>query len=230
MEKTNKTLKLYFSDAGKLLASPVKWTRTEYIHFFLFIAAVSFCFVIDLPVRQLFQSLRSDSGEMIFKVGDIYGKGYIQAICLAVLLIMGYKYNRILINYAHLFLESLIFSGIAINVLKVTCGRWRPFTDKGNLHFTPFVGLWETGKVSLPSADVALAFSTSLILAELYDNKLWKALWYFLAVMTALGRIYHDKHWSSDVVISIFICFYIVRWLKTQPLFISSKNFSSELY
>ena len=34
-----------------------------------------------------------------------------------------------------------------------------------------------------------------------YDNRYWKALCYFFAVLTLFGRIYHDQHWLSDVIL-----------------------------
>ncbi|MDP4172599.1 MAG: phosphatase PAP2 family protein [Bacteroidota bacterium] len=229
MNRTKKTLALYFSDIKHFLMSPTNWSEKEYLHFLGFLTVMALCFFIDEPVRRFFLSLRSPQADMIFSVGNFYGKGYIQLLCIFVLFYLGTKHKGQLINIAHLLLESIIFSGFVTNLLKVTFGRWRPFTDHGNLHFTPFVYLWKTGQVSFPSADVSLAFSCSLIMAELYDNKLWKALWYILAIMTALGRLYHDKHWTSDVVMSTFLCFYLVKWLKTQPLFLSYKNFSSAI-
>ena len=38
-----------------------------------------------------------------------------------------------------------------------------------------------------------------------FENKIWKIFWYLFAALTAAGRIYHDQHWLSDVIIAAFI-------------------------
>lgn len=101
-------------------------------------------------------------------------------------------------------IQLFIYSGLIVTILKSLIGRWRFFNEVGQLYFTPFV-LGPNAKLSLPSGDVATAFVISSVFVSLYDNILWKSFSYFIAVMTAIGRIYHNQHWLSDVLLSAFI-------------------------
>jgi membrane-associated phospholipid phosphatase len=56
--------------------------------------------------------------------------------------------------------------------------------------------------LSLSSGHVAVAFSLSSILAGMTDRTYLKLIYYTLASITALSRIYHDQHWLSDVMIA----------------------------
>ena len=59
--------------------------------------------------------------------------------------------------------------------------------------------------LSLPSGDVGVAVAYSMILAGFSRNRIWKAFWYLLAALTCLGRMYHDQHWFSDVLLAAII-------------------------
>jgi membrane-associated phospholipid phosphatase len=83
-------------------------------------------------------------------------------------------------------------------------GRWRPYTNNGSFAFT-FFNLSSNDHLSLPSGDVAIAFAFSSIAASFFENRYWKVFCYFFAALTFLGRIYHDQHWLSDVILGAFI-------------------------
>ncbi|MGB8319092.1 MAG: phosphatase PAP2 family protein, partial [Ignavibacteriaceae bacterium] len=48
-----------------------------------------------------------------------------------------------------------------------------------------------------------------VIAAGIFKNKIWKIFWYLIAVITSIGRIYHDQHWFSDVIAAAEISIYI---------------------
>lgn len=210
-------LNLYIYDLKELVLSPFQWGKREWTGFFLFLLSFAFCFFwADEPVRQFSQSYRDNAWiSEFFKAVDLYGKGYFLFLSWIFLVAAGRYSQPRLLNYAHKMFEVFIFSGLLTNILKVLIGRWRPYGLHGNHYFTPFA--FETPHVSFPSADVALAFSCSMIMASVYENRIWKAFWYILAVLTAFGRIYHDKHWSSDVLTSGVFTVYMSLWLLKRP-------------
>lgn len=63
----------------------------------------------------------------------------------------------------------------------------------------------------MPSGDVAVAFAFSTVAASVLQNKLWKIFWYGIAVLTSLGRIYHDQHWFTDVILAAAISISITQ-------------------
>lgn len=79
-----------------------------------------------------------------------------------------------------------------------------PYTGHGSFAFVGTT-FGPNGHLSLPSEDVGVAVAYSMILAGFSENKLWKGVWYLLGALTCLGRIYHDQHWLSDVVLAAII-------------------------
>ena len=129
-----------------------------------------------------------------------------------------FSYNRIREAGWKIF-EAFVLSGIIVTVIKSILGRWRPYTEHGNFAFF-FLTFGPNDHLSLPSGDVAIAFAFSTIAAGLFNNKLWKIFWYGLAILTAFGRIYHDQHWLTDVLLASVISIYVGNYINS----ISSKR------
>lgn len=200
-------------DASALVKAPLSWTRKTWLMIFtFFIFFFISMFFIDNNLRVWILSKRNPFFDSVFSIFHIYGR--IQPVLILFLVfyfggLLFQKENIRSIGYK--LLQMFIYSGLIVTVLKSLIGRWRPFNGFGQLYFTPFV-LGPNAKLSLPSGDVAIAFVISSVFASLYDNILWKSFWYFIAVVTAIGRIYHDQHWLSDVLLSTLITVTIGLW------------------
>jgi membrane-associated phospholipid phosphatase len=91
-------------------------------------------------------------------------------------------------------IQSIIVTAIATEGIKYLAGRARPFTMEGAYSFQPFPGGVDRHK-SLPSGHASLAFAVFTPFAETYSRWI-----YLVPASVALGRVYQDKHWLSDVV------------------------------
>ncbi|MCX6168182.1 MAG: phosphatase PAP2 family protein [Ignavibacteriales bacterium] len=202
-----------FNDSSAFIKAPLNWTRktrtTIFIFFIFFFISM---FFIDNNLRVWIQSARNPFFDSVFSFFHRYGKAQPVLILFLVFYIGGLLFQKEKIrSTGYKFLQLFIYSGLIVTILKSFLGRWRPFNGVGQLYFTPFV-LGPNERLSLPSGDVAIAFVISSVFASLYDNILWKSFWYFIAVMTAIGRIYHDQHWLSDTLLSAFIVVSIGVW------------------
>ncbi len=90
-------------------------------------------------------------------------------------------------------IQSVIVTAIATEGTKIMAGRARPFTGRGAYHFDPVTGI-DRFK-SLPSGHASLAFALFTPFAETYTRWI-----YAVPFSVAMGRVYLDKHWMSDVV------------------------------
>jgi membrane-associated phospholipid phosphatase len=206
---------LVIKDAGVLFKTPLRWSVKEWTiissFFWVFLTSI---FFIDNYLRFWILSNPNPFLDSVFGVFHIYGS--VQSVLILSLVfyfagLLFQKENIRTIGYK--IFQLFIYSGLFVTILKSMIGRWRPFNGVGQLYFTPFV-LGPNAKLSLPSGDVAIAFVISSVFASLYDNILWKCFWYFVAIMTTIGRIYHDQHWLSDVLLSAFITISIGIWQK----------------
>jgi len=183
----------------KMLIEKYPWiSLTSIIVYFSF-------FLIDQPIRNLFLTLHNNTFYFIFGIARWYGKPYLTLISFLLLYLSGILFNKNkLKDSGWKIFEAFAISGIIVTVIKSIFGRWRPYTEHGHFSFV-FFTLGPNDHLSLPSGDVAIAFSFSTIVASFIDNKAWKIFWFTLAVLTSLGRIYHDQHWFTDVIMGTAI-------------------------
>jgi membrane-associated phospholipid phosphatase len=99
--------------------------------------------------------------------------------------------------------EAALLADATTFVLKEAVGRARPFAggEKGN--FRPFQ--FKTDYDSFPSMHTASSFAMASVLAGTSEKISVKVLSYAAAAFVGFSRIYQDKHWTSDVVISAAI-------------------------
>lgn len=122
----------------------------------------------------------------------------------------------------------LIGSGIT-RLLKGLFGRARPFVsaDTNPHDFRLGSGFSAADRQSLPSAHATSAFAAATVVTS-EVHRLWPRytrvvapVMYGGATLVGLSRMYHDKHWASDVVLGaglgVFSGLKVVRWSHAHP-------------
>jgi membrane-associated phospholipid phosphatase len=125
--------------------------------------------------------------------------------------------------------ESVILATAITGVLKGTMGRARPFVtnDTNPADFRLGGGFANADRQSFPSGHTTTAFAVaSSITSEtrrLHPNavKFVAPVMYGGATLVGLSRMYHNKHWASDVVlgagIGTFSGLKVVRYSHAHP-------------
>jgi len=126
-------------------------------------------------------------------------------------------------------LESVVLATAITGVLKGTMGRARPFVtnDTNPANFQLFGGFGDADRQSFPSGHTTTAFAVaSSITSEtrrLHPTyvKFVAPVLYGGATLVGLSRMYHNKHWASDVVlgagIGTFSGLKVVRYSHAHP-------------
>jgi membrane-associated phospholipid phosphatase len=109
--------------------------------------------------------------------------------------------------------EAVFLADVATYVLKGVTGRARPFvsSDTRPHDFKFFGGFANGARQSFPSGHATSAFAAAAAVTA--ETGTWwpKSIWvigplmYGGATMVGLSRMYHDKHWASDVVLGAAI-------------------------
>jgi len=106
--------------------------------------------------------------------------------------------------------EAFILSTISAQIIKQITHRHRPFQDdppNPDLWEGPFAPITYT---SFPSGHSAVVFAVATVIGSAYKETIWvPVLCYSIAGMTALSRIYDNKHWASDVLFGSVLGFAI---------------------
>ena len=220
METIKKEIRKILDDGSAIFAGLVTFSRTKTMTLSGFIGIWVISFFADTGFRTLVQQHHNPLFDQLFSFFHWYGKGYLSLAVIAAFYIGAWL--RTGTNWRSVgtgLFEAFAFSGIIVTILKSLFGRWRPYAEHGNFSFV-FLTLGPNEHLSLPSGDVATAFAMSAILAGMIDNKFWKWMWYVIAAITALGRIYHDQHWLSDTIfaagISVWIGTFLVKRANTH--------------
>lgn len=124
--------------------------------------------------------------------------------------------------------ESAVLAAGITGFIKVMTGRARPYVsadiDPRDFRFAKGTS---TDRQSFPSGHTTTAFAVaSSVTSEV--NRMWpRYTWYAAplmyggATLVALSRIYHDKHWASDVAlgagVGTFSGLKVVRYTHAHP-------------
>lgn len=186
------------------------WVRQEPILFSSSLVAVYGLTYTDKPIRNYFKTTHSKNLSSLFRFGNEYGEPV-----NATIISLGSYFTGLLIQNKWLketgllLSTSLLSTGIFQTFTKQLFGRARPEADDGIRTFKPFSG--KEYYYSFPSGHSVVAFTTSFVLAKRTNYKSLKIILYAFSTVTALSRIYDDRHWFTDVATSAFISYTIVE-------------------
>ena len=206
----------YFSDTGKIVASPVNWDGDDWLKAGLVVTATAGTYFADSDIKKLTQRNQSSAGDSLASVGNVLGNPSYTLPPLGLLYLYGHftddsKARRTSLLAA----ESLAISGLFSVSVKLATQRPRPQTADSS---TTWYGLrLNSGDMSFPSSHTTAAFSLASVFAEEYGtNPYVPPVAYGLASLTAFARIYDNKHWASDVffggAIGYFVGKAVVRY------------------
>lgn len=197
-------IKSYISDSKKLSVSPIHWNGRQWIAFGAIGLTSALIYTQDEHIRDFVQERRTTSGDKFFRYGfEHWGSGYYTVPLLGGL----YIGSRLLKNdrlsaTALTAGKAAVVSSVFVNVLKQAAHRHRPYQDNpaDSKNWDGPLGDWH--HTSFPSGHTTLAFSVASVLASEYSETVWvPVVAYSLAAGTAISRVYHDKHWTSDVLV-----------------------------
>lgn len=100
-------------------------------------------------------------------------------------------------------ITSFIITFLVTPLLKLVTDRRRPYGVESAF------GVWDS---SFPSGHTALAWTVAIVLGQAYPRL--KTFWYTYACLVALGRIYLEVHYTSDVLGGSIVGI-IVGWMVT---------------
>ncbi|MHB2148028.1 phosphatase PAP2 family protein [Calditrichota bacterium LG25] len=172
--------------------------------------------VTDEAVIDFFRNHQTETNDRIFSIDRIHGEKNVLFPAAFVLYAYGLFSGNSAVRQSGLKSgQAMFYSGLIVITLKEVFGRGRPHQNYGAFTFRPFS--FAEGWRSFPSGHAALSFAFSTVMAGSMESIWWKGFWYSSAALVAGARMYHDKHWLSDVVAGGLIGWSVGRFVLNYP-------------
>lgn len=191
-------------DARRVFTAPAHFDGGDWLYAALAAGLTAAAYTVDGDVRDYAQRQPVEDWELPLTVGQWYGSGAVSGALGAGLyaagLIAGDDDTRIT---GRLVLQSMAYSLVITELLKVLTGRARPYLGEGKDAFG--LPTLDIEHHSFPSGHATVAFALSATLARRFGSTPLSVLLYGLAAMTAVQRVADDRHWLSDTVLGAVI-------------------------
>ena len=181
----------------------------------------------------------SESIERFFHFITKFGEGYFELL-LTIVLLSFFLSNKQKYNFLKKYILAIIFTllstQITVNIMKVLFARARPSItinpDKfyGIMTMIKDSSFWKGSYVSFPSGHTITIWGTIWILFFIIKSKAIKIPLFILGILVGMSRIYLMRHWSSDVVASVILSYFIAKFVhkkifgnkakKARPVFV----------
>jgi membrane-associated phospholipid phosphatase len=181
------------------------------------------CVAADPAVKTRVLAMKSASLDPVFRFFNMFGDGNFLYGLLVLFFLAGKLFGiRAMERLFGLALFSSILLGVLGQAVQLLTLRARPFVEEHGIAVSSFdffnyaVVLKEhlLGSVryrSFPSGHAITVFAAAMPFVFSLRRWWWKALVLALPVMTGLARVYFNKHWLSDVVMSAVLAA-VVGW------------------
>jgi len=216
-------------DVFRYFTQPIRWDGADWLRFGGVLAVTGAAMPFDKRVRTEMQDWRKPSNSAVFDFGRWAGQGEPTLVLGGLLYGTGWlgNYPDLRITGRLLF-EAMLTAGTTTTILKGVIGRHRPYLNEGPQEYSP--PAFKSRYRSLPSGHSTVGWLTAGVLAKRTDNTVLKVLYYTGASIISISRIYHDRHWMSDVILGGFVGYtaadFVVSQEAHRETMKSEKNYS----
>ena len=188
---------LLLEDARYVLTSPARWNQRDWRDAGLIgLTVVGTAGLLDRRVQKAVQRSKNRASDNITRFFEPFGAEYS-------LVVLGGFYLAGSVNddpkakavAQDGLAASLIAAGLITPALKLAVGRSRPSQDAGTHRFRPF-----GSNASFPSGHTTQAFAVASVIAAHYESPWVKTAAYGVAGLVGYARVYHNAHFTSDVL------------------------------
>ena len=189
----------HFINSGiNLITAPADFSGSDWLNTGLAAGGTALLFLTDKEIKKISLRSRSKFNDAVFSVdktklnfpmgligAGIYGWGY-------------FKKNGRIRTTGLQCMEAYFYTGMISGLFKFAFGRRRPYAGESHIFFKP----WRVTRdryQAMPSSHSSTSFAVLTVLAKSTENVCWKSLYYGTAGLISAARVYHNRHWLSDV-------------------------------
>lgn len=208
-------------DLGELSSYLIHPDKTAMIKLLATGAGTACLMLGDDEIRNEVKKRSGRTLDAMERIFEPLGRWEIQGVIGSGFLGLGYLMkDRKMAETSLTGFEAYLISGSLVEIIKLTCGRERPYKEKGSDAFFE-------GGVSFPSGHAARSFAWAATISQYYhDKKIVPVLSYGVATLVSLSRLESDRHWTSDAFFGACLGFGIGKGLSHLHLNSEDKQLS----
>lgn len=206
--------KSYIIDAKDIAVAPLHWKASNWFLAGGTTVIAGIAYTQDVRINQFTLDNKNDIATIVGDyIAEPWGHGEYAAAIYGSMFLYGTFSHKPQYQYVAMNgVKTFILAAIAVSIPKYAFQRHRP-DENIPPDNTIFAGpLGDFIHTSFPSGHTTEAFAMSTFLAQQFKQTKWVApVVYSLAVLTAMQRVYDNRHWASDVVVGAALGYGIAK-------------------
>lgn len=203
----------HFVETGLgLFSAPLMFDSRDWTRFGLVTGGTALLFTADKSIKSFALRNQNNLNDRIFDTDRFWGNKYALFTAWGIYGYGALSGNNTVRKVGLNATEAFIYSGIITGLIKVLIGRRRPYAGNDHLFLHP-LQFTNNDYLALPSGHATVSFAVSTVLAKSVDNTFWKVFWYGSAGLVCASRVYHNKHWFSDVFLGAAIGYTVADYV-----------------
>ncbi|WP_223708227.1 phosphatase PAP2 family protein [Niabella beijingensis] len=204
--------KSIFSDAAYVVSRPAHWQGKDFRNLGIVLGTTGALVLADKEIKRIVQRNQSPFVNSVANVVEPFGNRYSPYIMAGMFVVGAAVKNPELKNTALLTFKSYAIATSLYLVTKSMIRRNRPAYTDNNIDFhAPFSN--DRYHTSFPSGHTLTVMTLATAVSEAYGKEHRWVPWvaYGIAGLTGVSRIYHNRHWASDVWVGAALGYFVTR-------------------
>jgi membrane-associated phospholipid phosphatase len=205
--------KSIWSDFKETAASPFHWQGKDWTKFAVITGAGALlATTADKPIKHMMARNHKEAFKSVTEIFEPLGNRYGPIFITGMYLVGVVSGNRRIEHASLSITRSLLISTAIYTVSKKLIPRQRPVRTDNPYDFRlPFNKKVKT-YTSFPSGHSNTIFSIATACALEFKEAKWVPyVAYTIATLTAVSRVYQERHWSSDILIGASLGHFITK-------------------
>jgi hypothetical protein len=211
-------IKQFWNESGTIVTQPLNWKTNEWLLLAGITGLTYGTMFLDKEIKYRLDDNQKYANSFPIQFGKFWGEP-IPTLTFG-LGLYGYGFladDATSKKIGYEIGQSAFWSGVITQIFKYGFGRERPRHSDDPFSFHPF-SFRNDNFLALNSGHTALAFSLSTVLAANTDKTYLKIAAFVPAFLTAFSRVYHNHHWTSDVLLGGVIGYSVGRFVTNLHL------------
>jgi membrane-associated phospholipid phosphatase len=207
----------FATETWDLIKQPTKWDGSDYLKIGMLGAGTFLVMQADEPIRRLLNHNTTYAKSYPILFGNMWGEIYFTELLFAGFTVYAlYNGDNTAHKIAFEIAQATCYTFYVNGPLKFIIGRARPYLNQGNQTYVPFSKYSDPDHQSMPGGHTGITLALTTVLSRNAKPVWLKILAYLPAALSMIGRVYLDKHWTSDVFLGGAVGYFTATWVVDQ--------------